>query len=83
VIYEYNQAMVIFFIVEKARWSGFREASASLSIAITAYPMSLCPYSHRAYCQNDSRKEPNFRRRVLQLLLRHVFTPTHNAIVEI
>jgi hypothetical protein len=36
-------------------------------------------YDHRTFLQFDKRKDPTYRRRILHLLPRHVFTPTHDA----
>jgi hypothetical protein len=47
------------------------------SIVFTVRPMSL--YDSDILISNDIRRKPTFRRRVLSLLPRYVFTPTHEV----
>jgi hypothetical protein len=55
-----------------------RNLISVLSIIFAARPMSLydCGISIR---HNDIRADPHYRRRILNLLPRHVFTPTHES----
>jgi hypothetical protein len=55
-------------------WDSRTHASV-LSIIFTARPMSLYPSYHR----DDIRDDPYHRRRILNLLPRHVFTQTHES----
>jgi hypothetical protein len=70
--------LTISYIVEKIykNKSNFHLLSL-LSIVFTASPMSL--YHHYAYTTIDVMLGPTYRRRVLNLLSRHVFTSTHES----
>jgi hypothetical protein len=54
------------------RGSGYRSV---VTMIFTIRPMSL--YRPRASKINDIRTNPDYRRRILNLLPRHVFTPRH------
>jgi ankyrin repeat protein len=64
--------------------SDFHRYKAVLSIIFTARPMSLYEHPSGSKLQEvrhilDIRKHPTPRRRILNLLPRHVFTATHDA----
>jgi hypothetical protein len=61
-------------IIDKSNFSSY---SSVLSIMFITRPMSL--YDRDTYSSNDTREEPTCRRRILSLLPRHVFTPTHES----
>jgi ankyrin repeat protein len=54
--------------------SGYRSV---VMMVVTIRPMSL--YRRRAPRINDIRTNPDYRRRILNLLPRHVFTPRHES----
>jgi hypothetical protein len=54
----------------------FRVYSSVLSTIFSVRPMSLYHYPNSVF-RYDMRKDPHYRRRILNLLPRHVFTPTH------
>jgi hypothetical protein len=64
-------------IIKKVDKSNFSRYSSVLSSVFTTRPMSL--YDHQAYIQDDIRLKPYYRRRILNLLPRHIFTPKHDA----
>jgi ankyrin repeat protein len=67
---------VISALVVKVNKSNFRVFADVLSIIFTASPMSLYRY-HRV--GDDIRDDPYYRRRILNLLPRHIFTPILDA----
>jgi hypothetical protein len=71
--------LTITCIVEKIHKNNFYRFSAVLSIVFTASPMSL--YHHYRYisAKIDYVNYSTYRRRILNLLPRRVFTPTHDA----
>jgi hypothetical protein len=73
-----NSNLAIYLIVKNSDSNSFRRYSPALAILFTIRPMSLYQYPVKATAY-DRRKDPGFRRRVLNLLPRHVFTPTHCA----
>jgi ankyrin repeat protein len=76
-----NEAL--YFIIQKVDESNFSRYAASLSIIFAARPLSL--YDFELYSQghlfigSDIRDDPYYRRLILNLLPRHVFTSTHDA----
>jgi ankyrin repeat protein len=64
-------------IVKKIMKSNFYLFLSALSIIFTASPSAL--YSYNVSETLDIRDHPHCRRRILHLLPRHVFTPTHHA----
>jgi ankyrin repeat protein len=66
---------VIIAISEKINQSNFRTYASVLPIIFTLNPMSL--FEVDTYSDIDCRKDLNLRRRILNLLPRHVFTPIH------
>jgi hypothetical protein len=64
------------FILKRIDKSNFKAYAYLLAIIFTASPMSL--YRHN-YARNEIRADPYYRRRILYLLPRHVFTPVHDA----
>jgi hypothetical protein len=69
--------LVISMIIEKINKSKFDFCTSILSAMFTAYPM--CLYARRGVIRDDIRDVPYYRRRILNLLPRHVFTPTHES----
>jgi hypothetical protein len=64
-------------VIRKLDKRNFHQYSSVLSIIFTAYPMGL--YDYPIYIRDDIRNDAYTRRRILNLLPRHVFTPTHDA----
>jgi ankyrin repeat protein len=64
-------------IINKIKWNNFHAYASILKMVFTALPMSL--YTQTFYLENDIRKNPYFRRRILHLLPRNVFTSRHDA----
>jgi hypothetical protein len=71
---------VISIIIEKVDKSNFHTFAKILSIIFTSLPMTLYDRHKFAYIyiRNDIRADPCYRHRILNLLPRHVFTPTHH-----
>jgi hypothetical protein len=67
-----EKAMIV--IMTKVNKRNFRAYAATLSIIFAASPMSLYPTNPS---RTDKRLDPYYRRRILHLLPRHVFTATH------
>jgi hypothetical protein len=67
----------ITIVIEQVDLSNFRRYSSALSIIFSARPMSL--YDHGNKIGHDIRHNSFYRRRILNLLPRHVFTPTHEV----
>jgi ankyrin repeat protein len=78
-----NQAIsfVIYHICRtrsmKFLYKKFSHYSTVVSIIFTSRPMSL--YDPDTYVRDDIRINFSYRRRILHLLPRHVFTPTHES----
>jgi hypothetical protein len=66
----------IFTIV---RESNFRTYAPVLTVIVTARPMSLYEIKRNWEYKMDIRYDPIYRRRILNLLLRHLFTPKHES----
>jgi hypothetical protein len=64
-------------ICAKIDKSNFKSYASVLSIIFTARPMSLYPQGTNSSL--GKRKDPYYRRKILNLLPGHVFTPTHEA----
>jgi ankyrin repeat protein len=64
-------------IITKGIKHDFRRYAPVLSLIFTARPMSV--YDREIYCNDDIRDDPYYRRRILNLLPHHVFTPTHET----
>jgi hypothetical protein len=64
-------------IIAKVNKSNFLAYAPALLVIFAARPMSL--YDREASSQYDIRADPHYRRRILNLLPRHVFTPTHES----
>jgi ankyrin repeat protein len=76
----YPQALddrAVSYVMEKVNVNNFLIYSSVVSIIFTALPMSL--YKKPLIEIDDIRMDPTSRRRILHLLPRHVFTPTHDA----
>jgi ankyrin repeat protein len=67
---------VITIILGQVNQSNFHDFASVLSIVFAASPLSL--YDRNIYIRNDIRHHPYYRRKLLNLLPRHVFTPTHD-----
>jgi ankyrin repeat protein len=69
---------VIISILNKINKFYFSEfmMTSLLLIVVTVRPLSL--YEHYPGINNDIRTDPHHRRRILNLLPHHVFTPTHD-----
>jgi hypothetical protein len=63
-------------LLRKFNKSNFYDYTTVLSIIFTARPMSLYPMF---LAEGDNRIDPFCRRRILHLLPRHIFTPTHES----
>jgi ankyrin repeat protein len=79
-----NQAIsFVIYHTCHSRWSmmffyrNFHRGSPVLSIIFTSRPMSL--YDRHTFVEDDIRDDPYSRRRILNLLPHHVFTPTHES----
>jgi hypothetical protein len=70
-----DKAIVV--IIEKVNPSTFQAYSSVLSVIFAARPMSL--YDRNTYTVNDIRLDPAYRRQILHLLPRYVFTPWHTS----
>jgi hypothetical protein len=70
---------VIIKIMKEIDMTNYREYSALLSIIFTLRPMSLYDYGFHSSIASDIRKDPCYRRRILNLLPRHVFASKHEA----
>jgi ankyrin repeat protein len=68
---------IIIMIIENVNKGNFNKYISSLEIVLTACPMSL--YNHSLHIKHDIRLDPCYRRRLLNLLPREFFTPTHAA----
>jgi hypothetical protein len=68
--------LVIMLVMQKISIHNFYSYSSVLSIVFTALPMSL--YDPLPI-PNDVRNDQVYRRRILNLLSRHIFTPTHES----
>jgi hypothetical protein len=76
----YPQALddtAITIIIEKTRGIQDYSFTKVFSIIFAIRPMSL--YDYDDVTENDIRKNPYHRRRIMHLLPRQVFTPTHDA----
>jgi ankyrin repeat protein len=62
---------------KKVTMSDFRRHASLFSRVFTTRPMSL--YDRHSYLRNDVRANPYYRRKILNLLPHHVFTPTHES----
>jgi hypothetical protein len=70
--------VTISIIVDKTNKNNFRARASALSIMFhCSSDESL--YEKVTFAQNDIRKDPTNRRRILQLIPRHVFIPKHDA----
>jgi ankyrin repeat protein len=69
--------VAVSLIFQKVNQENFHEYSSLLSMVLTARPMSL--YHRGSSSSHDMRDDPYYRRRILHLLPRHVYTPTHDA----
>jgi ankyrin repeat protein len=65
------------YVMKKVNKSNLHTHVSVLSIIFTARPMSV--YDRDTYAEDDIRAEPDYRRRILNLLPRHVFTLTHDV----
>jgi ankyrin repeat protein len=70
-----DKAVVI--IIAKVNKGNFLTYAPALLVIFAARPMSL--YDREASLKYDIRVDPRYRRRMLKLLPRHVFTPTHES----
>jgi hypothetical protein len=64
-------------MVGKVNKSNFHKHSSALSIIFTYSPLSI--HNGHIYAKSDIRSDPPYRRRILNLLPRHVFTRRHYA----
>jgi hypothetical protein len=67
----------ILTILHKINKSNFNAYASVLSTLFTVCPMSL--YDRDTFVGDDLRFESTYRRRILNLLPRHVFTPRHES----
>jgi ankyrin repeat protein len=68
----------VFLIMTHINKRNYREYASVLSIIFTAYPMSLYEFPE-TYLEDDIRKYPYMRRKILNLLPRFVFTASHES----
>jgi hypothetical protein len=66
--------LVVMYNVDKSNFHSYLEV---LSIIFAARPMSL--YDRQTYVPDEILDNPYYRRRILHLLPRNVFTPTHES----
>jgi hypothetical protein len=64
-------------IIEKVKTGEFYSYTSVLHMTFTVRPMSL--YDRSIYAPDDIRDDPGHRRRILNLIPHHVFTPTHES----
>jgi ankyrin repeat protein len=67
----------IFLTIENITKCSFALKATVLSIIFSARPLSL--YDRSSYIIDDIRADPFYRRGILNLLPRHVFTSTHES----
>jgi hypothetical protein len=67
----------ILTLVRNAMRSNFHNCSPVLTYVFTVHPMSL--YDRDTFIEGDIRADPAYRRRILNLLPRHVFTSNHES----
>jgi ankyrin repeat protein len=72
-----NKAINIVMTKINTRYHIYHKYESALLVVFTHCPMGL--YDRDNYLLNDIREEPTYRRRILRLLPRHVFTPTHES----
>jgi hypothetical protein len=71
-----NKAISV--IAKKINQNNFRRFLPALRVIFTAHPMSF--YTQAAYIEDGILEDPYFyRRRILNILPRHVFAPNHEA----
>jgi hypothetical protein len=73
-----NDSFISFFLNEVGRKS-FSSFASVILLVFSSCPMSLYNLTSKSYVKDDIRDDPSYRRRILNLLPRHVFTPTHEA----
>jgi hypothetical protein len=73
----FDEFVIRLVIMKVNHHKNFRHYAPVLSLVFTGRPMSL--YTHHANLKEDIRKLPDTRRRILNLLPRRVFTPTHES----
>jgi ankyrin repeat protein len=66
-----------FYILNKVTKKNFHNYAYFLSIIFTKNLMNL--YARISDLENDIRVDPHYRRRILNLLPRHIFTSTHRS----
>jgi hypothetical protein len=69
-------------VFDKVHAKTFCEHTSVLSLVSTHRPMSLYEVRTDPNQRHDIRADPTYRRRILHLMPRHVFTPAHDADVR-